>query len=184
MDSNSACNGETIKEDTVNLGSPFSVHYSILNRIEDWQYGFFYYVVKLRWSQSERQRIVIEGVGSCNSREDQFREMNAFSTASLVLRTAKLRALEDILHTGRSIESVIVNEEISSIKKLNRKGGEIGVTKSQLKEIHSIAKELDMKPDVARELLKLMFNKDHSTKLTRKEASALIEDLLILQRPI
>lgn len=45
----------------------------IVQRIEDWERGFFHYEVKCRLVSKRTGAVVAEGVGSCNSREARYR---------------------------------------------------------------------------------------------------------------
>ncbi len=69
------------------------------------------------------------------------------------------------------------------VRPVTFKGGDVPITKEQLKKIHQLAKEVEIKPEIVTELMKLMFNVDHSTKLSKIQAAQLIHELLILQKP-
>ncbi len=48
--------------------------FTILKEVEDWDKGFFHYVVNCRMIRRRDNIVVGEGIGSCNSREKKFRE--------------------------------------------------------------------------------------------------------------
>jgi len=47
--------------------------YEILEEIEDWERGIFYYLVKCILQNQKTGKTVTEGLGSCNSKENKYR---------------------------------------------------------------------------------------------------------------
>jgi hypothetical protein len=47
--------------------------YEILEEIEDWERGIFYYLVKCILQNRKTGKTVTEGLGSCNSKENKYR---------------------------------------------------------------------------------------------------------------
>jgi len=47
--------------------------YEILEKIENWDSGFFYYMIKCTLIHYDSGKIVAEGIGSCNSKESKYR---------------------------------------------------------------------------------------------------------------
>jgi hypothetical protein len=58
--------------------------FEVVNRIEDWDEGFFHYETKCRLVSQRTGVVVAEGLGSCNSRERRFRNQDAFSVVNCV----------------------------------------------------------------------------------------------------
>ncbi|WP_371068831.1 hypothetical protein [Sediminibacillus sp. JSM 1682029] len=157
-----------------------SINYEVSHRFEDWQNGMFYCEVRVVLIQIGTMHIVAEGIGSCNTKEEQYADQTPFTIINTVLKMAKKRALVDaVLNVSASsgfftqdVEDMPSNKDI--------KGGDGTITRRQLTKIHQLVKEQDMNPDTAREMMKMMFNVDHSTKLSKTQASSFIKDLLLL----
>lgn len=64
----------------------------LITKIEDYKEGTFAYTIRCILHRGER---VIEGIGSCNSKEDKFRKQNAFTIANTILKMASKRAMVD-----------------------------------------------------------------------------------------
>ncbi|REB77455.1 hypothetical protein CP883_05605 [Cutibacterium acnes] len=159
----------------------FSKSVDVVNRIEQWNTGIFAYEVKMTLIRKDNGIIEAEGLGSCNSKEAAFQQQNPFTIVNTVLKMAKKRALIDaVLSATRS--SGIFTQDIEDFpKQLSIKGGDELATKYQLQTIFRIVAELNMRPEVAKEMMQMMYQVDHSTKLTKKQASSFIQDLLQLK---
>ncbi|MET1180567.1 hypothetical protein ABG775_21760 [Peribacillus simplex] len=70
-----------------------AITYSVDHRQEDWQEGVFQFEVRVQLLERSTSRF--DGVGSCNSKEDQFAHQYPFSIVNTVLKMAKRRALID-----------------------------------------------------------------------------------------
>jgi hypothetical protein len=81
----------------------FSKQLEVVNRVEDWEKGFFAYEVKITLISKRTGLIEAEGIGSCNSKEKKFRSQDAFSNVNTLLKMAKKRAIVDaVLSATRS----------------------------------------------------------------------------------
>lgn len=160
----------------------FSKTAKVVNRIEHWETGIFAYEVKMTLTRKNNGVIEAEGLGSCNSKESSFRGQDPYTIVNTVLKMAKKRALIDaVLSATRS--SGIFTQDIEDItpSKSKTKGGEERVTKAQLQKIFSTVEEMNMPFDVAKEMMKLSFGVEHSTMMTKSQASQFIQDLLTLK---
>lgn len=159
----------------------FSKTVEVVNRIEQWETGIFAYEVKMILTRKDNGVIETEGLGSCNSKEAAFQQKNAYTIVNTVLKMAKKRALIDaVLSATRS--SGIFTQDIEDFPvSLNNKGDDEPITKRQLHKIYQIVTELNMRHEVAKEMIQMKYHVDHSTKLRKKQASDFIQDLLHLK---
>ncbi|MED4351726.1 hypothetical protein P9265_05180 [Schinkia azotoformans] len=159
----------------------FTKRVSILNRIENWEMGLFAYEVKVTLVSKQSGLTEAEGIGTCNSKEKAFISQDPFSLVNTLLKMAKKRALVDaVLSASRA--SGIFTQDIEDLpKQTNFKGGDEPATNRQLQKIFRTVSELEMRPEVAKELMKMLYQVDHSTKLTKQQASSFIQDLLLLK---
>lgn len=164
----------------------FSKHVNIVNRIEHWEKGLFAYEVKLTLVSKQTGYMEAEGIGTCNNREKLFIDQDPFSLINTLLKMAKKRALIDaVLSATRA--SGIFTQDIEDFPKHSSKikGGDEPATDRQLQMIFRTVSELKMRPEVAKEMMQMMYQVDHSTKLTKQQASSFIQDLLLLKtKPI
>lgn len=160
----------------------FSKLVDVVNRFEQWDTGIFAYEVKMTLTRKDNGVIEAEGIGSCNSKEAAFNQQNPFTISNTVLKMAKKRALIDaVLSATRS--SGLFTQDIEDFPKLlNSKGGGELATKRQLQTIFLIVADIQMRPETAKEMMQMMYQVDHSTKLTKKQASDFIQDLLALKQ--
>ncbi|WDH82652.1 hypothetical protein [Paenibacillus urinalis] len=160
----------------------FSKHVNIINRIENWEKGIFAYEVKVTLVSKQTGFMEAEGIGTCNNKEQSFIDQDPFSVVNTLLKMAKKRALIDaVLSATRA--SGLFTQDIEDLPKdiPQNKGGEAPATDKQLQMIFGTVSELNMRPEVAKEMMQMMFQVDHSTKLTKQQASSFIQDLLLLK---
>ncbi len=157
-----------------------SIHYEVSHRYEEWHEGIFYYEVRVILKQRDNMQSVTQGIGSANTKEKQYLGQSPFTIINTVLKMAKKRALVDAV-LNISATSGIFTQDIEDMpRKVITKGGDRTITKRQLYKIHLLVKEQGLKPNVARELLKMNYDVDHSTQLSKEQASSFIQDLLHL----
>lgn len=160
----------------------FSKHVNIVNRIENWEEGIFAYEVKVTLVSKQTGFMEAEGIGTCNNKEQSFIDLDPFSVVNTLLKMAKKRALIDaVLSATRA--SGLFTQDIEDLPKdiPQNKGGEAPATEKQLQMLFRTVSELNMRPEVAKEMMQMMFQVDHSTKLTKQQASSFIQDLLLLK---
>lgn len=159
----------------------FSKTVYVVNRIEQWETGIFSYEVKVVLKNKETGFIEAEGIGSCNSKETAFRYNDPFTIVNTLLKMAKKRALIDaVLYATRA--SGLFTQDIEDFPKENVKGGDVRATDTQLKTLYKLVDDLQIGNSVAKELMKVMYNVDRSTQLTKKQAFNFIQDLLLYQQ--
>ncbi|MTH54119.1 hypothetical protein GKZ89_11935 [Bacillus mangrovi] len=160
----------------------FSKSVDVVNRIEQWDTGIFAYEVKMTLTRKDNGVIEAEGIGSCDSKEATFNnQQNPFTIVNTVLKMAKKRALIDAVLSATRASGLFTQDIEDFPKQLPIKGADAVATKHQLQTIFRIVAELNMRPEVAKEMMQMMYQVEHSTKLTKKQASNFIQDLLQLK---
>ena len=159
----------------------FSKTVEVINRIEQWESGVFAYEVKMTLTSKENGIIEAEGLGSCNSKEASFQHQDPYTIVNTVLKMAKKRALIDAVLSATRASRLFTQDIEDFPKQPPIKGGDELATKRQLQTIFRIVAELNMHPEVAKEMMQMTYHVNHSTKLTKKQASDFIQDLLLLK---
>lgn len=175
----------------------FSKQVEILNRIEDWESGIFSYEVKVSLINKRNQLIEAEGIGSCNTREKKYRSQDPYNVINTVLKMAKKRALIDaVLSATRS--SGIFTQDIEDLDQPNTvptatqrpqslpatipaQPNYAMITQPQMRKIQTLAEAIGMNPQHVQAIIQDMFRVNHTSKLTKNQASNLIQHLLSLQ---
>lgn len=165
--------------------------YEIIERVQDYDKGFFAFTVKCVLSRGGQ--VVTEGLGHANTRERRYTRVkegkepqDPYTLANTVLKMAKKRAQVDATLTIASLSEVFTQDledmEFDSNGGNNgrntRRTSAIKPTEKQLKMLFAKAKALEISEDVMRATMQTMFGKQSSKDLTRQEVSELI-DLLI-----
>jgi hypothetical protein len=159
----------------------FSKTVEVVNRIEQWDVGLFAYEVKMTLTRKENGVVEAEGIGACNSKEAVFQQQDPYTIVNTVLKMAKKRALIDAVLSATRASGLFTQDIEDFPKQQTTKGGDELATKRQLQTVFRIVNELDMRPEVAKEMMQMMYSVDHSRKLTKKQASDFIQDLLHLK---
>jgi hypothetical protein len=162
----------------------FSKHVNIVNRIENWEEGIFAYEVKVTLVSKLTGYMEAEGIGTCNNKEQSFIDQDPFSLVNTLLKMAKKRALIDAVLSATRASGLFtqdIEDLPKNISQTKTKGGDAPATNKQLQMIFRAVSELNMRPEVAKEMMQMMFQVDHSTKLTKQQASSFIQDLLLLK---
>ncbi|MEK5037325.1 hypothetical protein [Sporosarcina sp. FSL K6-3457] len=159
----------------------FSKTVDVVNRIEQWEVGVFAYEVKMTLTRKDNGIIEAEGLGSCNSKEAAYRHQDAFTIVNTVLKMAKKRALIDAILSATRASGLFTQDIEDFPKQTNIKGGEEQSTKFQLQTIYHLVSEISISNGEAKELMMILYNVEHSTKLSKKQAHNFIQDLLLLQ---
>lgn len=159
-----------------------AILYTVEHRHEDWEKGVFHFEVHVQLQDIGNSFIAAEGVGSCNTKEPQYAVLDAFSIANTVLKIAKKRAMIDAV-LNVSVTSNFFTQDIEElptpVEKPCRDAS--SVTKWQLKRIHQLVQDLNISAEVAKEFIKIVFQVDHSSRLSKVQASRFIQDLLLLK---
>lgn len=92
-----------------------SSEYEIMDKIQDYEEGFFAYSIKCVLTKNER--IVTEGMGHCNSKEKKYTgaKQDVYMLGNTCLKMAKKRALVDATLTVASL-SDIFTQDLEDIK--------------------------------------------------------------------
>lgn len=102
----------------------FSKRVEVLNRVEDWEVGFFHYEIKVTLVNKRSGLIEAEGIGSCNSKEKKFKYNDTFTIVNTVLKIAKKRAVVDaVLSATRSSSFFTQDVEDMDLGEANKSTG-------------------------------------------------------------
>lgn len=160
----------------------FSKRVCINNRNEDWEKGLFAYEVKIILVSKRTRLKEAEGIGSCNSREKVYVGKDPFSLVNTILKMAKKRALIDAVLSATRASGIFTQDIEDLPKQQILKGGDEPATPRQLQKIFRTVAEINMRPETAKEMMEMLYQVDHSTKLTKQQASTFIQDLLQWKR--
>jgi hypothetical protein len=160
----------------------FSKAVAVVNRIEHWETGIFAYEVKMTLTRKENGVIEAEGLGSCNSKEASFHGQNPFTIVNTVLKMAKKRALIDAVLSATRASGLFTQDIEDFPKKGVTKRSDDKVSKRQLQTIFQIVSEVNIHHETAKEMMRSAYHVDHSTQLTKKQASDFIQELLLLKQ--
>lgn len=153
-----------------------SIEYTVEHRYEDWEKGLFLYEVKVRLRQLENGVIAAEGIGSANTKESAFAQPNGYPQLNTVIKMAKKRALVDAA-LNVSASSGHFTQDVEDLMKTPQVTKEHPVTKKQLTKIYQLVHELQIDYEVARTMIHTTFQVNHSTKLSKFQASRFIQQL-------
>ncbi len=93
--------------------------YEIMDKVEDYDKGFFSY--NIRCTLSRQGLDICEGVGNCNSRETKYAKSDPYSIANTILKMAKKRAYVDAALSVASL-SDIFTQDLEDLPDLHIKG--------------------------------------------------------------
>lgn len=82
--------------------------YEEIERIQDYEKGFFAYTIKCTLSQNGVK--ITEGMGHCNTKEKKYRNQDSFTLANTCLKMAKKRAQIDATLTIASLSEVFTQD--------------------------------------------------------------------------
>lgn len=85
-----------------------SSRYEIMDKVEDYDKGFFSYNVKCVLSRNDYD--ICEGVGNCNSRESKYVKADPYSIANTILKMAKKRAYVDAALSVASLSDIFTQD--------------------------------------------------------------------------
>jgi uncharacterized protein (DUF3820 family) len=85
-----------------------SSRYEIMDKVEDYDKGFFSYNVKCVLSRNDYD--ICEGVGNCNSRESKYVKTDPYSIANTILKMAKKRAYVDAALSVASLSDIFTQD--------------------------------------------------------------------------
>lgn len=85
-----------------------SSRYEIMDKVEDYDKGFFSY--NIRCTLSRNGYDICEGVGNCNSRESKYVKADPYSIANTILKMAKKRAYVDAALSVASLSDIFTQD--------------------------------------------------------------------------
>ena len=85
-----------------------SSRYEIMDKVEDYEKGFFSY--NIRCTLSRQGYDICEGVGNCNSRESKYAKADPYSVANTILKMAKKRAYVDAALSVASLSDIFTQD--------------------------------------------------------------------------
>jgi hypothetical protein len=97
-----------------------SSRYEIMDKVEDYDKGFFSY--NIRCTLSRQGMDICEGVGNCNSRESKYVKSDPYSIANTILKMAKKRAYVDAALSVASL-SDIFTQDLEDMPDMTISGG-------------------------------------------------------------
>lgn len=163
----------------------------VINRVENWDQGFFHYEIKTSLINKRTGLLEAEGIGSCNTKEKKYSNVSPFNLINTVLKMAKKRSfvdavlsatrssglfsqdLEDGIPTETSTETV--NLKVSNIKTPEHKNST--VTRNQLNLIQSLVSNKSLSIDSIRHYMMDTFSVKESKQLTVQQADEFIKYL-------
>lgn len=177
----------------------FSKQVLILNRIEDWETGMFSYEVKVSLINKRNQLVEAEGIGCCNSKEKKYRSQAPYNVVNTVLKMAKKRALIDAVLSATS-SSGLFTQDVEDLDlpvespdnhppkqrrhppaSCTTTAPTAMITQPQLKKLQTLTETIGMTHQQLQSLIQDMFRINHATRLTKNQASTLIQHLISLQ---
>lgn len=85
-----------------------SSRYEIMDKVEDYDKGFFSY--NIRCTLSRNGFDICEGVGNCNSRESKYVKADPYSIANTILKMGKKRAYVDAALSVASLSDIFTQD--------------------------------------------------------------------------
>ncbi len=82
----------------------------IVGQLEDWEGGFFHYLVKVSLISKTGGWLEAEGLGCCNTREARLSGPDVYSLANTILKVAEKRALVDAVLSATSTSALFTQD--------------------------------------------------------------------------
>ena len=92
----------------INMLMGITSEYEIMDKIEDYDKGFFAYNIKCVLSKNGYK--IVEGVGNCNSREKKWVTQDPYSITNTLLKMAKKRAYVDATLSVASLSDIFTQD--------------------------------------------------------------------------
>lgn len=170
-----------------------------VNKVENWEKGFFHYEIKATAISKRSGQVVGVGIGSCNSKEKKYISQDPYSLVNTLQKMAKKRAVVDLAllvtrssgiftqdiedleangHTQHQAVNPIKQEQPQHSQQPQQPQGALKlISEKQMLYIKSIAKTLAMSDEDLANMLETEFGTPILKELTSKDASNLIERL-------
>lgn len=155
-----------------------SIRIDVLERVENWEEGFFHYLAKCTLVNRKNGEIAAEGVGSCNNREGKYSKQNPYNMVNTILKMAKKRALIDATLSATRISGIFTQdlEDIGEAVSSPEAGLQMA-TKNQRSFIAKLIKEINISENELIKLSESITGKSHSKDWSKDEASEVIKAL-------
>ncbi|KRQ88120.1 hypothetical protein ABG79_00288 [Caloramator mitchellensis] len=162
----------------------FTINVDIIEKVENWKEGFFYYLCKCSLRSKRTGEIISEGLGSCNSKETKFARQNSYTIVNTILKMAKKRALIDATLSATRTSGIFTQdvEDMDEILATNEtveiKEDKIEyATTNQRNYILKLAKDKNLSEDDFKKLTHDLTGKIESKEWTKDDASRIIQEL-------
>jgi hypothetical protein len=167
----------------------FTINVDILEKVENWKEGFFYYLCKCSLRSKKTGEIISEGLGSCNSKETKFAKQNPYTIVNTILKMAKKRALIDATLSATRT-SGIFTQDIEDMEEMLITDENIEVkeekvdyaTQNQKNYIAKLAKDKNINDEDLKKLTQELTGKNESKEWTKDDASKIIQELKNYQK--
>lgn len=160
-----------------------------VDKIEDWEKGFFFYRYRVEVFKTRTDGLVIEVAsceGSANSKEKRYRNQDVYSIVNTLQKMAIKRALVGATLQGTGT-SGIFTQDIEDIPEIAGNGNESyqrpvrrtngqKATQAQVNKIHAMLRELNA-TEKDKDAIKQQFGVDSFADMSKGNASKLIEAL-------
>ena len=82
----------------------------VIGQLEDWEGGFFHYIVKISLLNKAGDWLEAEGLGCCNTREARLAGPDVYALANTILKMAEKRALVDAVLSATSTSALFTQD--------------------------------------------------------------------------
>lgn len=164
----------------------YTISINVLERVENWDEGFFYYMCKCILFDRKTGSAVAEGVGSCNSREAKYSKLNPYTIVNTILKIAKKRALVDATLSATRTSNIFTQdledmEEILDRPKDNEHPALQMATQNQRTFISKLIKDKNISDKEILRISEIVTGKTQSKDWTKEDASNIIKALQTYQ---
>lgn len=167
----------------------FTINVDIIEKVENWKEGFFYYLCKCSLKSKRTGEIISEGLGSCNSKETKFARQNPYTIVNTILKMAKKRALIDATLSATRTSGIFTQDvedmdEILATDEQNEvKEEKVDyATNNQKNYIVKLAKDKNISDEDLRKITSELTGKNESKDWTKDDASKIIQELKNMQK--
>lgn len=176
----------------------------VINKVENWEKGFFHYEIKAVGTSKRSGQIIGTGIGSCNSKEKKYINQDPFTIVNTIQKMAKKRAVVDLaLLVSRSsgiftqdiedmdivqakpIPAQVKQEKVKEV--VNPDGSQTiyteektvapkkgTATEKQQKAVYAVLKSAGLSSDEIKEKILADYGVEHTKELSFEQASEII----------
>jgi len=156
-----------------------SSEYELIERIQDYENGFFAFTVKCTLYRNGEK--ITEGLGHANSKERKYIKQDPFTLANTLLKMAKKRALVDATLTVASLSDVF-SQDLEDLVDLNGtpiepkqkfQNQQRKASEAQIKAIFGMGKKQGYNTEQLKEIVQ-SYGVESTKDLTMEQASEII----------